>query len=52
MPKVQDGKVSLNLKVPQEMYDKWVSKAAELKILNMSEFIRRMVEKSINNEIS
>lgn len=49
MPKVQDGKVSLNLKVPAEVYDKWVSKAAELKILNISEFIRQMVNSSIDN---
>lgn len=50
MPKVKDGKVSLNLKISEEMYNKWVSKAAEKKILNMSEFIRQMVEKGISNE--
>lgn len=50
MPTVKNGKVSLNLKISQEMYDKWVSKAAEMKILNMSEFIRQMVEKSIKND--
>lgn len=50
MPTVKNGKISLNLKISQEMYDKWVSKAAEMKILNMSEFIRQMVEKSIKND--
>lgn len=49
MPKVKDGKISLNLKISEEMYNKWVSKAAEMKILNMSEFIRQMVEKGICN---
>lgn len=48
MPKPKDGKVSLNLKISEKMYDRWVSKAAEMKILNMSEFIRQMVEKGID----
>ena len=47
MPKPKDGKISLNLKISEEMYNRWVSKAAEMKILNMSEFIRQMVEKGI-----
>lgn len=50
MPNPKDGKVSLNLKISEEMYNRWVSKAAEMKILNMSEFIRQMVEKGIKNE--
>lgn len=49
MPKSKDGKISLNLKVSEEMYNQWVSKAAELKVLNMSEFIRLMVSKGIEN---
>lgn len=43
MPKSKNGKISLNLKVSEEMYNEWVSTAAALKILNMSEFIRIMV---------
>lgn len=49
MPKVKDGRVSFNLKLPEDMYNKWVDKAAEMRILNMSEFIRQMVEKAIEN---
>ena len=49
MPNPKDGKISLNLKISEEMYNRWVSKAAEMKILNMSEFIRQMVERSIKN---
>ena len=49
MPKVKDGKVSINLKLSEEMYNRWVDKAAEKRILNMSEFIRQMVEKGIQN---
>lgn len=52
MPKVKDGKVSLNLKLSEEMYNRWVDKACEMRITNMSEFIRLMVEKEINNESS
>lgn len=48
MPAVKDGKVSLNLKVPEEMYNRWVQQACKMGILNMSEFIRLMVEKSIS----
>lgn len=51
MPSVKNGKVSLNLKVSEETYNKWIEKAAALKILNMSEFIRKMVESGIKNEI-
>lgn len=50
MPAVKNGKVSINLKLPEEMYNRWVDKAAELRILNMSEFIRQMVEKGMRNE--
>lgn len=49
MPKVTNGKVSINLKLPVDMYNKWIEKAAALKILNMSEFIRQMVEKGIQH---
>ena len=49
MPAVKNGKVSINLKLPEEMYNRWVDKAAELRILNMSEFIRQMVEKGMRN---
>lgn len=49
MPKVKDGKVSINLKLPEEMYNRWVDKAMEIRLLNMSEFIRQMVEKGIKN---
>lgn len=49
MPSVKNGKVSINLKLSEEMYNKWVDKAAEMRILNMSEFIRQMVEKAINH---
>lgn len=47
MPTVKNGKVSLNLKVSEEQYKRWVKKAGENGILNMSEFIRKMVEKGI-----
>lgn len=50
MPTVKNGKVSLNLKVSEEMYKHWIKKAAEKQILNMSEFIRQMVEKGIKYE--
>lgn len=49
MPSVKNGKVSINLKLSEEMYNRWVDKAAEFRILNMSEFIRQMVEKAIKN---
>lgn len=52
MPKVKDGKVSLNLKLSEEMYNRWVDRACEMRITNISEFIRLMVEKGINNESS
>lgn len=48
MPKVKDGKVSLNLKVDEDMYNHWVEKACDMRITNISEFIRLMVEKGIN----
>lgn len=47
MPKVKDGKVSLNLKLSEEMYNRWVDKACEMRITNISEFIRLMVERGI-----
>ena len=47
MPKVKDGKVSLNLKLSEEMYYRWVDKACEMRITNISEFIPLMVEKGI-----
>lgn len=47
MPKVKDGKVSFNLKLSEEMYNRWVDKACEMRITNISEFIRLMVEKGI-----
>ena len=49
MPTVKDGKVSLNLKLSEEMYNHWVQQACNMGILNMSEFIRLMVEKGIEN---
>ena len=30
MPKVKDGKVSINLKVTEEMYNHWIDKACEV----------------------
>lgn len=48
MPKVKDGKVSINLKVTEEMYNHWVDKACEMRITNISEFIRLMVEQGIS----
>lgn len=51
MPNAKNGKVSLNLKVSEDTYNRWVEKAAALRILNMSEFIRKMVESGIKNEI-
>lgn len=50
MPTVKNGKVSINLKLSEEMYNRWVEKAAEMRILNMSEFVRRMVERGIQSE--
>lgn len=47
MPKVKDGKVSLNLKVDEDMYNHWIEKACDMRITNISEFIRLMVEKGI-----
>lgn len=49
MPKAKNGKVSLNLKLDEGMYKRWVDKACELRITNISEFIRLMVEKGIRN---
>ena len=50
MPTPKNGKVSINLKLNEEMYNRWVEAALKIKIMNMSEFIRSMVEKGINNE--
>ena len=59
MPKVKDGKVSLNLKVDENFYNRWlyddgdwririwVDEACDMRITNISEFIRLMVEKGI-----
>lgn len=47
MPKVKNGKVSLNLKLDEDMYNRWVEKACDMRITNISEFIRLMVEKGI-----
>lgn len=47
MPNVKDGKVSLNLKITEEQYNKWVEAAAKQKILNMSQFIRDAVDEFI-----
>lgn len=47
MPKVINGKISFNLKLTEETYNKWVKEAGKLGMLNLSEFIRLMVEKSI-----
>lgn len=49
MPKVKDGKVSLNLKLDEDMYNRWVETACDMRITNISEFIRLMVEKGINS---
>lgn len=49
MPTVKDGRVSINLKLSEEMYNRWVDEAAKMRLLNMSEFIRQMVEKGIKN---
>ena len=49
MPKVKDGKVSLNLKVDEDMYNRWVDEACDMRITNISEFIRLMVEKGIES---
>lgn len=49
MPKVKNGKISLNLKVDEDMYNRWVEKACDMRITNISEFIRLMVEKGINS---
>lgn len=48
MPKVKDGKVSLNLKLDEDMYNRWVETACDMRITNISEFIRLMVEQEIN----
>lgn len=48
MPNIKDGKVSLNLKVSEDKYNAWVEAAAYMRILNMSEFIRNMVDKGIS----
>lgn len=51
MPKVnKDGKVSLNLKLAQEEYLLWVSEAGKRNILNMTAFIKKMVEVGIKND--
>lgn len=50
MPAVKNGKVSLNLKVNKDVYDKWVKAACQQGIMNMSEFIRLTVNKVIDNE--
>lgn len=47
MPKVKDGKISLNLKVPEEMYNRWVKEAGQRGILNLTEFIKSMVEEGV-----
>ena len=52
MPTVKNGKVSLNLKVNKDMYDKWVKAACQQGIMNMSEFIRLTVSKAIGDERS
>lgn len=49
MPQIKNGKVSLNLKVTEEQYNKWLDMASKMKILNMSQFIRDMVEEGIKN---
>lgn len=48
MPKVKDRKVSLNLKLDEDMYNRWVETACDMRITNISEFIRLMVEQEIN----
>lgn len=47
MPKVKNGKVSLNLKLDEDMYNRWIEEACDMRITNISEFIRLMVEKGI-----
>lgn len=47
MPKVKNGKVSLNLKLSEDMYNRWVKEAGRQGILNLSEFIRYIVERGI-----
>ena len=49
MPTPKNGKVSINLKLSEEMYNRWVEIALKMKIMNMSEFIRSMVEEGIKN---
>lgn len=49
MPTVKNGKVSLNLKVDKDTYDKWVKIACQQGIMNMSEFIRSAVNKVVDN---
>lgn len=49
MPKAKNGKISFNLKLNEDTYNRWVEIACDMRITNISEFIRLMVEKGINN---
>ena len=49
MPKVTNGKVSFNLKLTEKTYNKWVKEAGKMGSLNLGEFIRLMVEESIQS---
>lgn len=52
MPTPKNGKVSLNLKLPEDVYSRWVKIAGSMGILNFSLFIREMVEKGIKENAS
>lgn len=52
MPTAKNGKVSLNLKLPEDVYSRWVKIAGSMGILNFSLFIREMVEKGIKENAS
>lgn len=50
MPSIKNGKVSFNLKIPEDTYNKWVKEAGVRGILNLSHFIRVMVEEGIKKD--
>lgn len=49
MPTAKNGKVSINLKIDENVYRYWVDKACDMRITNISEFIRLMVKKGIDS---
>lgn len=48
MPKVKDGKISFNLKIDKDTYTRWVDAMCDMRMTNLSAFIRDMVDKGID----